>query len=24
MLVTGMSSIKDVIPFPVYYKNCGF
>ena len=24
MLVTGISNIKDVIPFPVYYKNCKF
>ena len=24
MLVTGMTNIKDVIPFPVYYKNCSF
>jgi asparaginyl-tRNA synthetase len=24
MLMTGMQSIKDVIPFPVYYKNCLF
>ena len=24
MLVTGMQNIKDVIPFPVYYKNCKF
>lgn len=22
MLFTGMESIKDVVPFPVYYKNC--
>ena len=22
MLVTGMQNIKDVIPFPVYHKNC--
>ena len=22
MLFTGMENIKDVIPFPVYYKNC--
>ena len=24
MLVTGMQNIKDVIPFPVYYKSCKF
>ena len=24
MLLTGIKSIKDVIPFPVYYKNCKF
>jgi len=24
MLITGIQSIKDVIPFPVYYKNCKF
>ena len=24
MLLTGMKSIKDVIPFPVYYKNCSY
>ena len=24
MLITGMSNIKDVIPFPVYYKNCKY
>ena len=24
MLVTGINSIKDVIPFPVYYQNCEF
>ena len=24
MLVTGMSNIKDVIPFPVSYKNCKY
>ena len=24
MLVTGMVNIKDVIPFPVHYKNCSF
>ena len=22
MLFTGMESIKDVVPFPVHYKNC--
>ena len=22
MLITGISNIKDVIPFPVYYKSC--
>lgn len=24
MLITGMSNIKDVIPFPVYYKSCKY
>jgi asparaginyl-tRNA synthetase len=24
MLITGIQNIKDVIPFPVYYKNCKF
>ena len=24
MLVTGITNIKDVIPFPVHYKNCSF
>jgi asparaginyl-tRNA synthetase len=24
MLITGMQNIKDVIPFPVYYKNCKY
>ena len=24
MLVTGMTNIKDVIPFPVYYQNCNY
>ena len=24
MLMTGMTNIKDVIPFPVYYKNCNY
>ena len=24
MLLTGMSSIKDVIPFPVYYTSCNY
>ena len=24
MLVTGIQNIKDVIPFPVYYKSCKF
>ena len=24
MLVTGIQNIKDVIPFPVYYKNCKY
>jgi len=24
MLFTGMENIKDVIPFPVQYKNCEF
>jgi asparaginyl-tRNA synthetase len=24
MLITGMQNIKDVIPFPVFYKNCKF
>lgn len=24
MLLTGMTSIKDVIPFPVYYTNCQY
>jgi len=24
MLLTGIKSIKDVIPFPIYYKNCKF
>lgn len=24
MLVTGINNIKDVIPFPVHYKNCSF
>jgi asparaginyl-tRNA synthetase len=24
MLVTGMSNIKDVIPFPVFYKSCKY
>lgn len=24
MLISGIQSIKDVIPFPVYYKNCKF
>ena len=24
MLITGIQNIKDVIPFPVYYKNCSF
>ena len=24
MLMTGMQNIKDVIPFPVYYKSCKF
>ena len=24
MLMTGLSSIKDVIPFPVYYKSCKY
>jgi asparaginyl-tRNA synthetase len=24
MLVTGMTNIKDVIPFPVFYKSCKY
>ena len=24
MLVTGMKSIKDVVPIPVYYQNCHY
>ena len=24
MLMTGMTNIKDVIPFPVYYKSCNY
>jgi len=24
MLMTGVESIKDVVPFPVYYKNCEY
>jgi asparaginyl-tRNA synthetase len=24
MLLTGIKNIKDVIPFPIYYKNCKF
>jgi asparaginyl-tRNA synthetase len=24
MLMTGVESIKDVVAFPVYYKNCDF
>ena len=24
MLITGMQNIKDVIPFPVFYKSCKF
>ena len=24
MLITGLTNIKDVIPFPVFYKNCSF
>ena len=24
MLITGMQNIKDVIPFPVNYKNCKY
>ena len=24
MLVTGLTNIKDVIPFPVHYKNCSY
>jgi asparaginyl-tRNA synthetase len=24
MLITGIQNIKDVIPFPVHYKNCNF
>lgn len=24
MLVTGMTNIKDVIPFPVFYKGCKY
>jgi asparaginyl-tRNA synthetase len=24
MLITGMQNIKDVIPFPIYYKNCKY
>ena len=24
MLVTGMNNIKDVIPFPVFYKSCKY
>jgi asparaginyl-tRNA synthetase len=24
MFVTGMENIKDVVPFPVYYKNCKY
>ena len=24
MLITGIENIKDVIPFPVYYKSCKY
>ena len=24
MLITGIQNIKDVIPFPVYYKSCKY
>ena len=24
MLITGLTNIKDVIPFPVFYKNCSY
>ena len=24
MLMTGMANIKDVIPFPVFYKSCNY